>query len=290
MGTKAGDWPSGGTCVIAAASGAVLALHVGDIEKAKKIYQAVLRSDPDQAVIKSRYKVLRTFMKMHSDIEELLRNSKNHDVVKAVDRCRKVLQEVIGEDASVSAGTRLLLFECKSKSAMKFHDIAIEACNTAISQFENHDNPEPRHIAEAHAWRAEAEMVDRSYDDAVADLEIALKKVPNSQDYEEKLREAKQAQAHWSESEEQYDRRRQSIGHFPKNRPWNELLDLPDNIEELEQEDKCRRLKKGFHRMSLRWHPDKATGGKKRAQRKTAEITEAKAFLELKWGCKQRRR
>lgn len=254
------------------------------------MYQTVLRSEPEQKYIKLRYKVLRTFMKLHSDIEELLNQKKNHDAVKAVDRSRQVLEEVLGKQGATTAGTRLLLFECKAKSAMTFHDDAIEACNTAIDQFQNHDNPDPRHIAEAHSWRAEAEMMDRSYDDAVADFQIALKKVPNSRDYEQKLQSARDRQKEWNESEEQHDHRRQSIGHFPKNRPWNELLDLPDNIEELGQEDKCRRLKKAFHKMSLRWHPDKATAGRKRAQRKTSEITEAKSLLEVKWGCKRARR
>ena len=33
-------------------------------------------------------------------------------------------------------------------------------------------------------------MRDKSYDDAVSDLQVALKKVPNSKEYEEKLEEA----------------------------------------------------------------------------------------------------
>merc|ERR1712190_431408 len=242
------------------------------------MYQTVLRGEPEQSHCKERYRVLKKFMKLHADIEDILSRKKNHDAVKAVNRSRQVLQAVLGEDAAQTAGTRLLLFECKAKSAMTFHDDAIEACNTAIAQFENHDNPDPRHIAEAHAWRAEANMFDRSYDDAVADYQIAVTK-HSIREYEEGLKRAKEAQSHWNESEEKHDKRRQSLGHFPKNRPWIELLDLPENIEELPQEDKCRRLKKGFHKMSLQWHPDKARAGRKRAQRKTSEITEGKAYL-----------
>merc|ERR1719240_1488424 len=104
-------------------------------------------------------------MRMLTDTEELLKASKNHDVLKAVERLKSVLEKVVGVEGAVAAGTRLLLFECKSKSAMTFHDDAIEACNTAIKQFEDHDNPDPRNIAEAYAWRAEAEIRDRSYDD-----------------------------------------------------------------------------------------------------------------------------
>merc|ERR1712085_162697 len=172
---------------------------------------------------------------------------------------------------------------------MTFHDDAIEACNTAIEQFENHDNPDPRLIAEAYAWRAQANVRDKSYEDAVADLQVALKKDPNSRAYEEKLQEAKKLQDDWNKSEEQHDRRGQKQGHFYSNRPNKEILDLPDNVDELDQEQKCSRLKLAFRKMSLRWHPDKAKGGKRRAQRKSAELGEAKGLLELQWQCKGRR-
>jgi len=286
---KSGTWKDDEPRVTAATSGALLSLQVGDIEKAKKMYQIVLRSDPEQKFVQKRYKVLKTFTRMLSDIEDLLLKSKNHDVMKAVDRTNHVLEVVMGKEGAKAAGTRLLLFECKAKSAMTFHDDAIEACNTAIQQFENHDNPDPRKIAEAYAWRAEAEIRDRSYDDAVADLQVSLKKVPNSQDYAEKLEEAKKLQTQWNKSEEEHDRRGQSQGHFYSKRPARELLDLPDNIDELPSDQKCERLKKAFRKMSLRWHPDKAKGGKKRAQRKSAELSEAKSRLELKWQCKGKR-
>lgn len=287
---KSGEWLVSEPRLIAAAVGAQLALRVGDIDKAKKMYQMVLRNDPEQPYIKKRYKVLRSFMKILSDIEELLEKSKNHDAVKAVSRTLGVLERVLGKEGAVNAGTRLLLFECKAKSAMTFHDDAIEACNTAIQQFENHDNPDPRRIAEAYAWRAEANKRDNSFDDAVADLQVALTKNPNSMEYQERLQEAKHEQDEWNKSEDQRDRRGESLGNFYVNRPIKQMLDLPDNIDELDKETRCKWLKSSFRKMSLRWHPDKAKGGKRRAQRKSAEIGEGKGLLELQWGCKGRRR
>merc|ERR1712176_601099 len=145
-----------------------------------------------------------------------------------------------GEDAATTAGTRLLLFECKAKSAMTFHDDAIEACNTAIQQFENHDNPDPRRIAEAYAWRAEANMRDNSFDDAVADLQVATTKHPNEKDYQEQLQQAKNKQTEWNKAEDQKDRRGRSLGTFYINRPIKQMLDLPDNVDELDQDAKCK--------------------------------------------------
>eukprot|EP00929_Paragymnodinium_shiwhaense_P057003 TRINITY_DN28526_c0_g1_i1.p1 TRINITY_DN28526_c0_g1~~TRINITY_DN28526_c0_g1_i1.p1 ORF type:complete len:690 (+),score=196.34 TRINITY_DN28526_c0_g1_i1:80-2149(+) len=288
---KSGSWLTTEPRVVGSVLGAELALRVGDIDKAKKFYQLVLRADPDQHFVNKRYKSLRIYMRMLTDIEEMVKGSKNHDVVKAVKIAQSILEHVLGKQGASAAGTRLLLFECKSKSAMTLHDDSIEACNTAIKQFENHDNPDPRRIAEAYAWRAEANMRDKSYDDAVADLQVALKKVPNSEDYKEQFEQAKRQQNEWNKSEEQHDpRTREKMGHFYINRPNKEILDLPDNVDELDQEARCKWLKTGFRKMSLRWHPDKAKGGKARAQRKSAELGEAKGLLELQWGCKGRRR
>merc|ERR1712060_327912 len=103
-------------------------------------------------------------------------------------------------------------------------------------------------IAEGYAIRADANMKDNSFDDAVADLNVALKKVPNSQDYRDRLEEARKQQGDWSKSEEERDRRGRVLGHFPTKRPMRQLLDLPDNIDELEQAEKCKRLKKAFHK------------------------------------------
>jgi len=283
---KSGDWKIGEPRLKAAISGAILALRVGDIEKAKKFYQIVLRNDPEQAYVKKRYGVLRKYIKILTDIEELMNQSKNHDAVKAVERSKELLEKVLGKGAASNAGTRLLLFECKAKSAITFHDDAIEACNTAIEQFENHDNPDPRLIAEAYAWRAEANKRDNSFDDAVADLQVALTKNPNKKEYQEQLEQAKEQQTEWNKSEEQHGRNHESLGNFYSKRPMKQMLDLPDNIDELEKDTKCKWLKSSFRKMSLRWHPDKAKGGKRRAQRKSAELSEGKSLLELQWGCK----
>jgi len=275
--------------VIAATSGAILAMRLGDIDKAKKMYQIVLRADPEQKRVKTRYQMLKNFVRMLSDIEELLNKSKNHDTIKAVDRANLVLEEVLGKEAAATAGTRLLLFQCKAWSSMKFHDDAIEACNLAIEQLQNHENPDNKRVAEAYIWRAEANSRDESWDDAVADLEVAVAKV-NSQEIHVKLREAKHQQSQWNKSEVQHNRRREEVGHFYVHRPHKKILDLPDNIDELDKEQKCKWLKKHYHKVSLRWHPDKVKGGKRRAERKIREASEAKELLQMQWECRGGRR
>merc|ERR1719313_1859717 len=102
------------------------------------MYQIVLRDDPDQKRIKLRYKALKTYMRILADIEDLLSKSKNHDAIKGVERSKRVLETIMGKDGAKNAATRLLLFECKARSSITQHDEAIESCNTAIEQLENH--------------------------------------------------------------------------------------------------------------------------------------------------------
>merc|ERR1711865_945486 len=76
---KSGSWLNNEPRLMAAISAAILALRVGDVEKAKKMYQVVLRNDPDQEFVKKRYKPLRTYMQTLKNTDELLKSSKNHD-------------------------------------------------------------------------------------------------------------------------------------------------------------------------------------------------------------------
>merc|ERR1719353_2173070 len=82
----------------------------------------------------------------------------------------------------------------------------------------------------------------------------------------------------------------QTRGALPKPMLGEQRLDLPDNIDELDKETKCKWLKSSFRKMSLRWHPDKTKGGKRRAQRKSSEISEGKSLLEIQFGCKGKQR
>merc|ERR1711908_104069 len=63
-------------------------------------------------------------------------------------------------------------------------------------------------------------------------------------------------------------------------------LDLPPNISELPQPTQCKWLKKQYRKMSLKWHPDKAKGSRKRAERKMRGVADAKEFMTKRLGCK----
>ena len=52
------------------------------------------------------------------------------------------------------------------------------------------------------------------------------------------------------------------------------------------QDVQCKYLKKQYRKISLKYHPDKAKGSKKRAERKMNDVTEAKDFFVKRLGCK----
>ena len=63
-------------------------------------------------------------------------------------------------------------------------------------------------------------------------------------------------------------------------------LDLPPNLNELPHDNQCKWLKKQYRKMSLKWHPDKARGSKKRAERKMRDVADAKAFMVNRLNCR----
>lgn len=67
---------------------------------------------------------------------------------------------------------------------------------------------------------------------------------------------------------------------------FHKVLELPSNIGELDHQARCTWLKKMYKKMAMKWHPDKARGSKKRAERKMRESAEAKEALVKRWRCK----
>ena len=89
------------------------------------------------------------------------------------------------------------------------------------------------------------------------------------------------------ELEQQLREAQHGKGQWDKKRDHKIVLEVPSNIEELTQEDRCKWLKKMYKKMAMKWHPDKARGSKKRAERKMRECAEAKEQLVERWRCKR---
>jgi hypothetical protein len=132
---------------------------------------------------------------------------------------------------------------------MQEHELALEACDEAVNQRQSSipgTFVHPARIAEALVVRGKASLKDNNVDDAVSDFKQAVEKFSPGQaqqDCHNLLQEAEHKKREW---DDEHNDQRQKIA-----------LDLPPNLEELDQQNQCKWLKKQYRKMSLKWHPDK---------------------------------
>ena len=191
--------------------------------------------------------------------------------------------------------TKVQLKLCFIQSNMGKHEEALDNCDTAVRV---RTNPPPGQTVpafmqkEAYLTRAEALLLDMDYDEAVNDFRAANDLVDDGaeekQELNMKLRQAMQQQELWNggKKDHNFNEHRGFPDGRPPERDHAKILGLPVNLEEHNQEIKCKWLKKQFKLLVRKWHPDKNRGDPKRASRKFKEVTDAKNTLSGKWECK----
>jgi len=270
------SWERGTPARLAVSLGAKAAMELGDVEKALKFYQTALRSDPDQKEIKKQYKMLKAVVKLIKSAEEQLTKSYNHKALE-------ILGDAMGamRGMEIDGGlfrTDISLKICQARSAMQQHEEALEACDQAVSQREATIPGmfvHPGKVAEALTVRGKALRKDNNVDEAIADFRNALEKMGEGEarnEVENLLQEAQNTKHEWDQD---HNDQRHKVA-----------LDLPPNLNELPQKNQCQWLKKQYRKMSLKWHPDKAKGDKKRAERKMRGVAEAKDFMVKHLNCR----
>jgi len=273
---SAGDWKLSEPHTLAVLAGGMAALQLANLDKATKLYQHVLRLDPDQKEIKQAYKAIKNFKNHMKEVDDSLHLSFNHKAVQQLQQATGMLQGM--GIATGGVHSMVMLKRCDALSAMKEQDDAIEACDMAIEMIGAPVNGadssrlvDPSKLSAAYKMRAEAHLKDNDFEEAVDDLRTAVEHASQHArgDLEQQLRQAQQGKDQWE-----------------KRRDHKIVLDVPSNIGELTQADRCMWLKKMYKKMAMRWHPDKARGSNKRAERKMRECAEAKETLVKRWGCK----
>ena len=178
----------------------------------------------------------------------------------------------------------ILHHRCVALSNMKKHEAAIHACDASLDASElplDGALSMPFRLARTYEARATAHEADNNFGEATDDLlqaKLLIEKTGAQKvDVNRLMHKWRQAQ----HKAKQWDENRGVEGHI-------KVLALPVNVEELNTKSRCAWLKKAHRKMSLKWHPDKAKGGKKRAARKFTEVTAAKKALGSAWGCKRR--
>eukprot|EP00656_Telonema_subtile_P004313 TRINITY_DN11954_c0_g1_i1.p1 TRINITY_DN11954_c0_g1~~TRINITY_DN11954_c0_g1_i1.p1 ORF type:complete len:491 (+),score=197.83 TRINITY_DN11954_c0_g1_i1:102-1574(+) len=265
-----GSWTVHQPRTLAALAGARASLHMGSVPKALSLLQHVLRADQDQAQVKAMYKRLKAFNKQMAKVEESLHLSFNHQAVAQLDQAAGMLRGLGLEAGGIHF--EVLIKKCDALSAMKLSDDAIEACDTALHMLTAQGAwADPRKQLQAYRARARAHSKDNNHEEAVEDLRAAAEVAGQAEEGEvqHELEQAQHRQREWQE-----------------HRDHRVVLELPSNIDELEHPARCMWIKKMYKRLAMRWHPDKAKGTKKRAERKMRECAEAKQELVKRWRCK----
>jgi hypothetical protein len=167
---------------------------------------------------------------------------------------------------------------------MKKHEEAIRTCDASLAATSlplDGALSKPFRLARTYELRANAHEADHNFGEATDDFLEAkhlIEKTGSQQDEVQRLNMKWRNAQHQAK---QWDENRGVNGHI-------KVLGLPVNVEDLNQKSRCAWLKKSHRKMSLKWHPDKCKGDKKRASRKFTEVMAAKKALSQAWGCKQR--
>ena len=210
------------------------------------------------------------------DADKKLEQSYNHKALEVLDEAMMALRGMELDGGLFRSN--IALKRCQARSGMQQHELALEACDEAVNQRQTGSTGtfvHPSKVAEALQIRGKANLKDNNIDDAVSDLKSAVHMVSQGklqEEIQELLYEAENKKREW-------DSEHSDARHIA-------ALDLPPNLMELPQPSQCKWLKKQYRKMSLKWHPDKAEGSKKRAERKMRDTAEAKDFLVKQYGCR----
>ena len=259
--------------------GTMAALELGDIASANKRVAVIFRSDPDNthSFIKPLYQKLKKMKKQLKKIDYDLDKGYNHRALEQLNDIMNTIKTFNLTQPILKGKIQLLI--CKGLARIKKHEEALEVCGEAIELASLTNSIEglfldPTKMADAYRARAEAYMADHDYSLAVKDYRSVME---IETDYDRKNKaEDDHRQAKWKAKEWEEDRDHAAV------------LGMPVNYRDLNLPSQCAWLKKQHRKMVKKWHPDKRRKhNKKRAERKFAEVAEAKKVLSQQLNCKQ---
>jgi tetratricopeptide (TPR) repeat protein len=263
-------------CVIL---GTMSALELGDIASANKRVAVIFRSDPDNQhlFVKPLYQKLKKIKKKLKKIDWDLEKGYNH---RALEQLNEIVEtvETFNLTQPILKG-QLQLLICKGLARIKKHEEALEVCDEAIELASLTNNVEglfldPTKMADAYRARGEAYMADHDYSLAVKDFRSVMELETN---YDRK-----------SKAEDDHRHAQYKAKEWEEDRDHAAVLGMPVNYRDLNLPSQCAWLKKQHRKMVKKWHPDKRRKhNKKRAERKFAEVAEAKKVLSKELNCKQ---
>jgi tetratricopeptide (TPR) repeat protein len=256
------------------------ALEQGKLYMAAKLYGVVLKTqnDPDNTAIQKERKKLTALKKTMKKIRKLLSLSKNHDAIEQLGQADLLV-------ASMGITSKILLSDiqherCRALAGQnKFID-ALLACDERMAWLNEKVvgvSVDPTKMIASYEFRAEVHTKDHNYEEAIDDIRSAMQlgeKIfdqEQNRKYQHMLRVAQHSKDEWADVEK---------------RDCLASLDLPHNLGQVSnKEKKCKKLKGQHKKLTRLYHPDKAKGDKKRAERKFREVAESYKRLKTLWKC-----
>jgi len=272
-GGVSGRWERGTPRMLMAGLGSASALELGDVDKAKKYYQLVLRADPDQPEVSAKYKALKKLLKGLKNVDDLSQKGYYHRALDALEGCLADMKAL-----QLSSGTfrsTVLLRQCRAMSQIKRHEEALEACDLAV-QLREASGGAANLMREALEARADALGRDNDWDEALRDLASANDLAEKGGADEEQRQSLRRRQHEASQAQRLWRERRDHLS----------TLELPQNLGQLPHDKQCSWIKKQHRKFARKWHPDKYRGNSDRGARKMREVSEAKDSLTKQFRCK----
>uniref|UniRef100_A0A7S0KBY9 J domain-containing protein n=1 Tax=Micromonas pusilla TaxID=38833 RepID=A0A7S0KBY9_MICPS len=290
-----GDWRRGQVRALAVSYGARCAIARGDGDAALRSFAVAMRADPDNALFKNAYKLIKDAGKLVADAGVKLDRGESRLALESADKASANLRAV-GADEKSAMFAEIDARRCVAHAQMRAFESALEHCARAAKAIGcyddgSHDSEEEfkrscdradaRVYARVMMSRAEVHLRDDYAEGAVGDLRDAVERIsPNAErGSSEAARILEEARGRLHEAERAKHK-------HDNDRDHAKMLDLPENLAELSKDRRCDFVKKAYKKAALKWHPDKAAeSGKLRAARKMNEMTEARDHVNERLGC-----
>mmetsp|Transcript_16303 Transcript_16303/g.26919 ORF Transcript_16303/g.26919 Transcript_16303/m.26919 type:complete len:483 (+) Transcript_16303:153-1601(+) len=214
--------------------------YLGEHDTAMKHYREAMRYDPDNRPVRDQYKKLKALEKHFNEAEEAMRSGK---ASKALEDYTNAIN--IDPNHRIFV-VKLLLGQCKAYFKLSNYKKAIEACTEAYDQDDS--------LVDALVNRAEAYLKDEQWENAVRDFQAAAERDQGNHQIREGLQRA------------------QRLLEMSKRKDFYKTLGVSREATQVE-------IKKAYRALALKWHPDKHTEDKGKAENVFREVAEAYEVL-----------
>jgi tetratricopeptide (TPR) repeat protein len=125
-------WKRGQLRMIASMLSANAAMEIGSTKQALKIYQTVLKFDPDQKQIREQYKGLKKVVKRLAEVDEQVEKGYNKKAMELIYETEAAMRGLDVDSPIFRSVIEVKM--CKVLSSLQKHEEALISCDSAVTQ------------------------------------------------------------------------------------------------------------------------------------------------------------